>query len=335
MSEQDETSRYEPYSRRKWRRERQGQPELYRMDYLPAPLLVQITQILERTLGEQVSISYVRPGPERVWAEIHDAVAHEAGLRSLAVYNTAQAPRHMFISYLVDSDEHFAENPNGILEQQLDAIEIAFKVIADIQDEVEWDEDYYMEEFEAELSLSDAIKEVNRRFRQHDIGYQIAGGQIVESDSEYTYAEIIEPAIDFLQGEGFEQPRAEFLRAHQHYRRGEMADAIIDANNAMESTMKIALERIGVQLAGNEPAATLIDRLTQQVLPAHLRGQLQALRTVMQTVSDLRNRAGVGHGAGAQDVLVLDSVAELCLNYAASTIKFVTAHTGEEEHPRP
>jgi hypothetical protein len=203
------------------------------------------------------------------------------------------------------------------LEQQLDAIEIAFLTIKDFPFS-----DTYRRVYNVELSFDDAVRQANRRFRQQDVGYQLADGVIIESDSEYTYAEIVEPAIDFLQYEGFEQARDEFLRAHQHYRHGEMQDALIDANNALESTLRVVLERRGVVLTGKETATNLTDRVTDGILPAHLRGSLRALRSVMGTVPELRNRPGVGHGAGSRDAAVLDAVAELALNYTAATIKF-------------
>ena len=218
-------------------------------------------------------------------------------------------------------------NDNLSTNDHLDTIEIAFRII----EKLPLISDYIADRYDIRLTGASAIRNLNRRLRQHDRGYQFADGRIVRSDSEFLHAEVVEPAIALLQREGFERAEEEFMEAHQHYRRGEMHDALVDANKALESVLKIVLERSGVKLAGNETASVLIPKITDKILPTHLRTQLQALAKIMETVPSLRNKPGIGHGAGSHDAEVLDSTAGYALNITAATIVYVVERLTEQQ----
>lgn len=316
MSDQDDPPTYEPYSVRKRNRERQGQPVIYRHDELPQPLLAQIVQILDRVIGTSTeflevtgTLSEVSFSPFTTWKAISQVVAYEAGV--LYDGKTPSNHRPWFVKYL--------RQPSLSIDAQLDAIEIAFRVVEQPHEFSDW----YREEYSVSLDPDQAIRELNRRFRMHDIGFQFAGGQIIQSDSEFMHSQVVEPTIMLLQYKGFERPEAEFMEAYQHYRRGELHEAIVDAGKALESVLKIALERHGVILAGNENASVLIPKVTDKILPPHLRTQLQSLVKIMETVPSLRNKPGVAHGAGSRDADTLDSIAGYALNVTAATILFV------------
>jgi hypothetical protein len=155
------------------------------------------------------------------------------------------------------------------------------------------------------------------------MGYQFIDSRMVRSNSAFMHSEVVEPTIALLQRKGFERPEEEFMEAHEHYHRGEIHEAIVDAGKALESVLKIALKRNGVTLAGNENASVLIPKFTDMIVPAHLRTQLQALVKIMEIVPSLRNRPGVAHGAGSRDAETLDSIASYALNVTTSTILLV------------
>ena len=92
----------------------------------------------------------------------------------------------------------------------LDAIEIAFREVQAVAqtDHVDLGE-----------KLISATSELNKRFRQHDLGYEFLGapspGFIVRVDEQYVRAQAVAPAIGLLYAEGFHGPLDEFVQAHQ------------------------------------------------------------------------------------------------------------------------
>lgn len=322
MSDTEESEVYVPYSLREQIRARQGQHVVYEYDDFPQQLLVQVVQILDRTIG-----TYSRGGgvatyspseysPAQVWKIINEDVAHEIGVFELG---RSHSYRDRFAEYLL--------SPGLSSNDQIDAIEIAFRMV-DVLPEFSA---YARNKYDMFLTAKEAIRELNRRLRQHDMGYQFVDGRMVRADSEFVYVEVVEPAIALLQRNGFEHPEEEFMEAHRHFRRGEMSDALVDANKALESVLKIALERSGVTLVGNENASVLIPKVTEKILPTHLRTHLQALAKIMESISSLRSKPGVGHGAGSKEAETLDSIAGYALNITASTIIFVVERLVEQE----
>ena len=90
-----------------------------------------------------------------------------------------------------------------------------------------------------------ALQEINRRFRQHGVGYQYTDGVIVRVDSELLHEEVIRPALSLLRDKRFEGAQSEFLAAHEHYRHGRKAEALVECVKAFESTMKTICELRG------------------------------------------------------------------------------------------
>jgi methionyl-tRNA synthetase len=57
------------------------------------------------------------------------------------------------------------------------------------------------------------------------------------------HRDVVLPCLEALTRPGLETARAEMLKAHEAYRRGEYADAITDAGAAFESVMKTICEK--------------------------------------------------------------------------------------------
>ena len=70
------------------------------------------------------------------------------------------------------------------------------------------------------------------------MGYRFEKGKIFRIDSKLVHSEVVKPALQYLHTPSFEGPCEEFINAYAHYRVGQMKDAITDANNAFESTLK-------------------------------------------------------------------------------------------------
>ena len=116
----------------------------------------------------------------------------------------------------------------------------------------------------------DAIESLNNAFRRHDLGYFFTSGFIVRIDHTFIHAEIVEPAIALLHEVEFKGASDEFLSAHRHFRRGEFKDAITDANNAFESTLKTICRKRGVPVTGKEKTEALVDSVMKVVVPPYM-----------------------------------------------------------------
>ncbi len=146
---------------------------------------------------------------------------------------------------------------NGDLDECLDAIEVCFRRVNQLTrhyrsvqpapkdgglDAVAKFASALLLEIEHQpgTGSEDAISELNRRFREHDVGYQFSSSedQLVRTDSHYLYRECVHPAMRLLSCPGFEGPAQEFAKAHQHYRKGEDKAAVQEATKALESTIK-------------------------------------------------------------------------------------------------
>jgi len=306
---------FEIYSKRMKRQASQGKVDLYQYDSIPERLRVQIAQIVREALGfwYRPDRTYFDARPEspssRWWEEIHDALAREYGVWQLGKNGKNQEQRCM--EYLLTADTDGA----------LDVIELCFKVI-----------DKGIRNFGSgdrmnagiEVSADDAIEELNQRFREHGVGFQYVDGSIIRVDSQLLHSETVIPALALLHKSGFTGPNDEFMRAFDHHRKGEKKDAIADASNAFESTMKAICDARGWQYDQKDTAKPLLDILFRNgLIPAELASHFAGLRSVMESgLPTLANRTS-RHGQGATPTEVPDHYVAYALHLVASNIVFL------------
>ena len=293
-------------------------PDVYQYADLPRALRVQIVQIMSDAVG--VYYQYHRkfdPGKEiennKGWETIHNKVAREHGVFVLAEGSNP------FLSC-----KNFLLNSHSV-DLVLDLIEFGF---------------LYIHSFTRQLSVhervkrgicetaDEAIKELNERFKQAGVGYQFEDGCILRIDSELIHSEIIKPALRYLNEDGFEGPRDEFMSAHAHYRKSEMKDAVVDANNAFESTLKSICKKRGWKYQIGDSASRLIKVVRDHgLLPDYLDNSFDQLAATLKSgLPNVRGEEGA-HGQGAIPSETPDYVAAYALHLAAAQILFlVKAH---------
>ena len=246
--------------------------------------------------------------------EIHDTVAREQGVFTLA---GKQRDNHQkrCEDYLL----------GGPVDGALDLIDVSFHHIDTVARHVHPQQ---RKNRGITMSPGKAIEELNTRFRRAGVGYQFEAGQLFRVDSELIHSEIVRPALRYLQQEGFEGPREEFLHAHAHYRDGEPKDAITDANNAFESTLKTICDQRCWQYASGASVSDLIKVVCKNgLLPDYLDASFdQLIATLKSGLPKVRNEEGA-HGQGAAPLETPDYVAAYALHLAAANILFlVDAH---------
>ena len=302
----------ETYSKRRKRLENAGKQDVYQYDDLPHTFRVQVVQILNGALGayyESGGYSSSRSSPSnRFWSLIHDDVARELGVFTLA---QGGDPDDKCRNYLMTADT----------EGVLDIIEYSFRVIdMGVRDL----HPYQKSESKIKQTPDGAIEELNHRFREHGIGYQYVEGILVRLDSQFAHAEIVKPALSLLNAAGFDGPADEFIRAFDHYRHGRNKEAVVEALKAFESTMKAICAERKWFYSSTATAKELMRVLFENgLIPSELESHFTGLRTAMESgLPTVTNRTS-GHGQGAVPISIPPHYVAYALHLAASNIVFL------------
>ncbi len=305
---------YETFAKRKQNAELAGKPIAFRHDTLPDPFRAQVANIWDDTIGDpgEVDIIVRMNFRNSLWIRIHNEFFDDLGVYPLS--KDGRQSRRDCVGFLLKSSE---------VDQVLSLIEIFFAYVQPI--------DLRM----GSLAAADAIDKLNHRFREHAIGYQFAGGQIIPVESQYIHTEAVEPAISLMYDAQFDGPLQEFMQAHEHHRKGNNKEAIVNAQNAFESTMKAICDQQGwAYVREKATAQNLLKVLFDNgLIPAEMQSHFTALRSTLESgLPTVRNRGGRGgHGQGSDVVDVPDYLAAYCLHLAATNIVLlIEAHNASK-----
>lgn len=304
---------FELYSARIKRQKKSGSSDVYIYDQLPSHLRVQIQQILLDSIGyyhDYSSNEFRRVScNNETWKYFHKILCREYGVHSLAHGGTAFNEIMETIATTKD------------ISRILDIFEIAGRYLERVASDFE---DYRRQELGIKQEASEALAELNFRFRVASVGYQYESGEILRLDSQYIHDEVVRPTLLLLTAPGFEGPQREFLEAHRHYRWGDNKDAVHWANKAFESTMKAVCDQLGWSFDAGARASDLIKILRKNHLwPDFLDGSFdQLIATLSSGLPQLRNNAG-GHGEGAKATNTPGHIAAYALHLAAAKILLI------------
>ena len=282
-------------------RERLGTqaPDVFLYDELPKKVCVQIVHIWTETIGvphedEGFTSSLRRPG--LLWDRIFQVFIKALGVMGLNKQGGSYA---QCCAYILD--------PTQPENDRLSLVEIVCQVI---------DELPYL----GQTQRQEAIKEINQAFRINRVGFSYSEGQLIRIDSEFVHSEIVLSALALLARAEFKGANDEFLRAHDHYRKGLFKEAIVEANKAFESTLKTILHGRGVPYDEKDTAKPLLDKFfSSEILPPEFNSLRSALESGVPTI---RNKMG-GHGQGAEIKNTPPHVVGLALHLAAANIVFL------------
>lgn len=282
--------------------------DVFQYDHIPEKLRIQIIHLLDETFIED---NYVeRDITHHFWERTERMIKNEMGILKLNGHN----PQESVIDFLLSESDAKA----------IDAIDIISHIIKQYIDIIE-DEKRppNPEEIGVLERLERYIIEINYRFKQNSVGYEVINGKLIKIDNQLLHQKVIKPAIKLLFEEEFNTASEEFQQAHEHYRKREYSDAIVDAGKAFESTMKIICDRKGYQYTQRDTANTLIKKLiSNNLLPSNMQNHFNQLwNTLSCGLPTLRNPNG--HGQGVQRIEVPESVVNFAINLAASNIVFL------------
>lgn len=288
---------------------RQEAPDVHEYAQVPRPLRVQIAHILRDLFGHRVT--YDLNGCLEAFGEIEQTLCREYGLCILPTQPTdlSTTPDVRVIDFLLHEEDQ---------EKVLDVVEVSFRLLTRMRSSPEWQSRI------PQQKVDGAVTELNARFREYGIGYQYENGEIVRVESPFIHAEVVKPALALLSGEEYAEANAEFLKALDHYRKGETKECLNECLKTFESTMKAICTKRKWAFKSKDTAKELIDvclknGLTRPVIHSHIRG---VRATLARGIPSIRNRLP-GHGQEVQLMDVPPHYASYMLHLTAATIQFL------------
>lgn len=187
-------------------------------------------------------------------------------------------------------------------------------------------------------AIKSAMERLDAILKEHRIGYEFVGGQMIRKDSEYLHREIIKEAINLMYVEGFDGALTEFMRAielSQEEKKESWADAITNANKAFESTMKAICDKHGISYHKHKDTAKdLIQKMYDSgFLMPYLQNFTDQLRIMMASgLPTIRSREGA-HGHGLKPKDIQRSYVQFALHLAGTFIVFLIQRHEEKSKP--
>lgn len=298
------------YSKRQ-RAARGEMPDVYVYDDIPLPLRIQIIQIWLGLLGPKINrLCYV------AYKDIVDVLCHEYGVYSLSVVPTIffdSAPRRDYCDELI---VFFEKEPN--IEKVIDVIEVVFGSILLLK------EQDHLRRQGMEKHVNDAIDELNARFREHGVGYQFDGGLVMRIDSQLIHSEVVKPALYLLNTHQYFGAQEEFLKAYDHYRRGQSKAAVGECSKSLESLIKTICDKRGWDYEPTATAGKLIQICFEHnLIPDFWQSHFSSLKNLLVNGIPVARNKLSAHGQGANTIEVPEYLVAYMLHMTASTIVFL------------
>lgn len=283
--------------------------EIFTYDEVPQKIRMQVYYIV-KSMNYKRDCGYMKSSD--IWHDVRDILLNEYGLETLAGQSEFWSEEECL---------NFIKT-TGILGL-LDIIEVALFC------KKKYNKDYNIEFIE---------DEINHRFLENNLGYEIINKRVVRIDRKFTHEKIVKPAINLLYEDEFKSANDEFLAAHSFYREAFKKDnpneylknAIINCNKAFESTMKIICEKNREKIPGyndKHTASELInDLIDGGIIPNYLGNEFHGIRNIFKGIKAtlenglpvIRNKSG--HGLGNSEEAISEEYVTYAMNLAATNI---------------
>jgi AbiJ N-terminal domain 4/Domain of unknown function (DUF7014)/HEPN domain len=231
--------------------EAQRSGDVWTYDRVPDRLRVQVSNIVREALG--TTDVHDRDNNARpIYERINATVAHEHGIDSLGDDRA-----------LAHDQVHSCLRTSTNTKLWLDVVELCFFSIEKVRGPLR---SHNRKLANITITAAEAVAELNERFRLAGFGYRYEGGNIIRVSSEFLHQEATRPALVLLSDRRFAGANDEFRAAHDHLKAGENKDCIVDASNALESTMKAICEAKGWTYQKGARASDLLKVLREKKL---------------------------------------------------------------------
>lgn len=301
-------------------RRQQGQlPDVFFYDRIPGTLRTNVVQVAVDTIGNpgQGRSRGLDEYPEGVYSEVHRRLCRESGV--FVLVERYQGDHGMeVLNYITKHEDTL---------QVIDAIELIMRAMVNIGVRRNYHYSIWRRDYKTRQTPEESVQELNQRFLEHGFGYQFEEGQLVRVDSTYAHAEMVKPALSLVHARRFKGANQEFLQAHEHYRHGRHREAIVTANAAFESVLKVIVAKrkwMDAKKLKTAPAKPLILAcINGDLVPGYMQDELNRLEGILSGgLPTVRNKDG-GHGQGGTVKEIHQHVAGFALHMAAANIVFL------------
>ncbi|RKU33912.1 hypothetical protein C6499_00360 [Candidatus Poribacteria bacterium] len=305
--------RYELFSKRE-KRIRGEVPDVYQYETIPPGLRVQVVYIWKDIWGEVSSRAFRRLGcPMHAYEFIHQTLC-----RGYSIFRLEKGSDfdEAILNFLLSTEA---------TENVIDVIEVSFRYIDRV---VRNNLDVFIRNSKSSgyknprISPDEAIDELNYQFREHGVGFQYESGRIIKADSQFVHSEVVKPALLVLSDPMFKGADEEFLKAHEHYRKGRYKECLNECLKAFESCLKTICKKRGWQYDDKRNTAKDLIQIVfdNELIPSFMQSHFSALKSTLESgLPTVRNRQA-GHGQGSTQIIVPEYIAGYALHLTASNI---------------
>jgi len=298
---------------KRMKKERGDVPDVYVYDVLPNELRVQVTYILRDLFGGPDE--YARPNIYQtagVYRELVETLCREYGILRL-VEDQLDFTR----DYLVEFCAFILAQSRA--ERVIDAIELSFRFANTVLRRTS-----IMHRPTPDKDVTESITELNHRFLENGVGFAFEGNSIIRLDSQLIHREVVKPALQLISCRAYAGVQDEFLRAHEHYRKGNVKESLNDCLKAFESTLKCICDNRGWKYSPKDTSSQLLNIIfSNNLIDPYWQNEMSALRAVLEGgVPVARNRLA-GHGQGQEPRQVPQHIAAYALHMTAAAIVFL------------
>ena len=185
-----------------------------------------------------------------------------------------------------------------------------------------------------ELSCKEAIDfthNINQRLFERNLPWKLIDGKMIKIDAQQFECDLRAKTLETMKALKDAEPKfqsayTELTTAIEALEKEDFQSAINNAGKSYESVLKVIL---GVD-RGN--ADKLTNQYTEQLLAVPDTMTKAGFREkVMMALPYVRNNSGADHGAGAKEVILSKSMAQLTINLAASLNTYLIEEYIEKE----
>ena len=161
------------------------------------------------------------------------------------------------------------------------------------------------------------VQELNNLFEIHHSPLRYFRGEFCLIDSAFLESQVLSAAQQLLENNSIQGALEEFLRARSALLEKDFKQTILQANHALESTLKFVL---GVE---KKKTAEMIKKVCfNGLVPSYYEGFLKSLHDFLEIVPTTRTNEA-GHGQGKDVTIVPPALAELALHLSGTMIVFL------------
>lgn len=166
------------------------------------------------------------------------------------------------------------------------------------------------------------ICDLNAIMKMNGVDLKIEDGHCIRISEPTIQEEIIMPVFVELNKKGFKNAQSELWKSFDFFKKGNNSEAIHSANNALEATIGYIIEEKSLDDPKKDKMSSKLGCLVRSgILPKEYESNFNALITLLQTSSVIRNKHG-GHGT-ADENPVADLYVQYAIDSAASAILFL------------